>query len=454
MSEEQITYGYSLNIQKKILGMLIYEHQAYLQNSEFIRPEFFDNEILSAIVKIINDFFDQYKKVPTQDELVEEIMTLLESDKRLNKNEFASVLEEVLIVGAKGDFDYVRDKARDFAVYQGVKNAMRTGAEKHLKKKNYEKIVTGIRDAMMIGADAADLGVEYFDNLENRLHRREEGGVRSANAIKTFLNSLDSKMGGGLAPPEVGLLMGPFKRGKTLTIVNFGANATYDGHNVIHYGLEGSKEKTETLYDAKISGVSKMDIESSVTAVRKKAIKEVEKKVKEWFGNPSVGRLRIKHFPTGTGTVLKIEQHMQQLKIMTGFEPKLILIDYLGLMKASDRNLKVDASATGKYHLLGVITKELLSLAQRYGIAIWVLHQSTKASLKKMRVDLDDTADSAEVIRDVDVIVTLNQTKEEEEKDPQEMRLWIAGGRDQAKGEVRVCVDKAKVNVWEKGFKK
>jgi len=172
------------------------------------------------------------------------------------------------------------------------------------------------------------------------------------------------------------------------------------------------------MYDASISGVSKSEL--------KDCEGEVRKAVTDFYVSPNTGHLLVKHFPPKP-SVLMLENHLQKLAIMENFKPKLLLIDYLGLMRPTE---KLSASSD-RYLAFGEIIKELLSLSQRYGYAIWLLHQATRAALKKDRVDLDDAADSMEPMRDADLIVTLNQTKEEGlVKGWQDMRFFIAGGRE------------------------
>ena len=107
------------------------------------------------------------------------------------------------------------------------------------------------------------------------------------------------------------------------------------------------------------------------------------------------------------------------------------MIDYLGLMRPADRQIKIEASSGGRYYVLGTITKELLALAHQYNFAIWLLHQSTRASRTKKLVDLQHSGDSIEPMRDADLIITLNQTDEEAKKEGlQEMIFFVAGGRE------------------------
>ena len=287
------------------------------------------------------------------------------------------------------------------------------------KKQQYEKILVNVRKALAIGEIHDYLGSFYYRDLDKRLEERREGMDRSDLTIPTVLESLNNQLGGGLAPGEVGVLMGPTKRGKTIVGINFIKGALLAGKDAVHYMFEGGSEpRCQRMYDATFSGVPKSELKSRED--------EVREAVNGTFKSTGMGRLVVKHFPPKP-TVLMLENHLQKLKIMENFSPSVLLIDYLGLMRPTE---KLSASSD-RYLAFGEIIKEFLSLAQRYDYAIWLLHQASRAALKKERVDLDDSADSMEPMRDADLILTLNQTKEEGLVDGwQDMRIFIAGGRE------------------------
>ena len=224
-----------------------------------------------------------------------------------------------------------------------------------------------------------------------------------------------------------------------MTVVCFAVGALENYKNVLHVAMEGDQDRTQVLYDASISGVPKEQLRDREEDVRKAV---------DTFTNKSsqIGKLVVKHYPAQGCSAMTIDALMQTLSFTSGFKPDLLIVDYLGLMRSSDKNLKVELSSGGRYHLLGSITKELLALAQEHKVAIWLLHQTTRGSKSKGQVDLDDSADSIEPMRDADLILTLNQTKDEADPDnnPQKMRIFIAGGREMKdRAEIDVLIDKS-----------
>lgn len=417
--KEQPTYGYSEETQIGFVAMFLFDTEAFVQNSEIIQPESFENPALADMVKLLKGFYKKYKRPATADEFLEEYSALISSSKHIPEEEYWEVVTAVLNRGKKGNFEYLKDKVVEFAQCQGVKRAIISGVDLW-KKGQYGKILTNVREALAVGELHDYLGSFYYKDLEGRLADRREGMDRSDLTIPTSLESLNKQLGGGLAPGEVGILMGPMKRGKTIVGINFVKGALLAGKDVVHYMFEGGSEgRCQRMYDATFSGVPKSELKDREA--------EVRKQVDSYFKATGIGQLVVKHFPPKP-SVLMLENHLQKLKIMENFSPSLLLVDYLGLMRCTDKRVAFDGD---RYVAFGEIIKEFLSLAQRYGYAIWLLHQATRGALKKQTVDLDDSADSIEPMRDADLILTLNQTKDEGLMDDwQPMRIFIAGGRE------------------------
>lgn len=436
MADEEIkTYDFSDAVQKKIVAMLLFEHKAFIINREVIRPDYFKSPILAEVVKIITRFFDRYTRVPNQDELLEMMDVHLKDNKKLPWDEYLTVVEEVLKLGVGGDFEFVKDKAVEFAKNQAMEKALQ-GALPLRKQGKWLQILNNIRDATLVGEVSKDMGVDYFDNLENRLLKRKQGNTRAKTAVKTFLPELDARLGGGLGRQELGIIMSPMKRGKTITAGNFGKGALIDSNNVAYFGGEGNEDKTQLMFDAMISGIKKEEVPDNEDWVREK--------VNEFFASPLAGKLRIKHYPAGQFSAWTIEAFLQKMRVLEGFEPDLLIVDYLGLMRVADKSGRYE----DRYERLSEITKELLSLAQRYNYAIWLLHQSTRASYKKKVVDLDDSADSLEPMRHADAIISLNQTDDERKARPEQFRIFVAGGREmESRTSVIFNIDKSRCQI-------
>jgi len=428
------TYSFTAEIQKKIFAMLLFDPDAFMSNMEMMKPEFFDSVVLRDMMLIVKKYNKKYKDrgAPTSAIMIQEMDFLLEKNKRLPAKEYLDVLQEILTMEDKADFDYVKDKVADFARFQGVKKAILDATKSGLKKRDYEGIVSRIRKAVSIGENKEDLGVFIYgdsDMLRQRLDDRETKFDRSKRGVRTGFPGIDHHLNGGICPMEVGVIMGPLKRGKTTVAANFARGALIGsslvpGCDVVHYSFESNKHSTQETYDAMFSGIPRNELMNRRD--------EVKKAYEDFFSRAGVGQLVVKHFPANSGSAWTIESHLHKLKA-AGVEPKLLIVDYLSLMRTMDKQLKFDGSSGGRYLLLGQITLEIINLAQRKDIAVWLLHQAKggvkKRYEKKGRITTDDAADSQEIMRHVDIILTLNQTNKDIDADPPRLCIYAAGGR-------------------------
>jgi len=439
------SYGYTESLQTKVLGMLLFDKSAFVKFVDIIQPEYFDNIVLQSTYKVMLKFFQEYSRIPEVDELFNEVQIYMEK-KKVPEDEWTNMFKELVVINESGlAFDYVKDKVIEFAKYQAVKNAVIESAKELQKNRNYEEILKKVEQATMIGMNVDDLGIYYFENLEGRIQRRIDGNTRRHLAIPTGIGKLDRDLGGGIAPPEVGIVMSPMKRGKTQTSVCFSTGALTEGKNVLHIIFEGTEDELENLYDASISGVPVDELEDRSEEVREAVNKFLK-------ASQHVGQLKIKH--GNAWSPFEVEAFMHKLKARDDFEPDMIILDYLGLMVPSNKKMKIEASSGGKYFMLGQITKELLALGSKYNVAIWLVHQTTRKSGSKEIVTMYDSGDSIEPMRDVHIILTLNQNEDEEDpiKNPgeQRLRIHLAGGRRmRMKTTTRVLIDKSRCQIRE-----
>jgi replicative DNA helicase len=441
MSEDK--YDFSEPIQRKIVAMLLYHQQMFAENVEMIEPHFFDSPALQSPVGVIRKYYEEFKEQPTEDEFLEEYKLFMSLDKNRNlpEDEHMDVVNDIMRMGRKGDFEYVQKKVIAFARYQAAKHILiGTAKKRKLKLKvDTEGIIGELQKSLLIGEDQEKLGSFYKETFKERLTKKVDR-MRWDLAIPTNLEKLNDILGGGIVPGEVGIIMGPMKRGKTAVAINFGKGAVMMGYNVLHYCLEASEEETQFLYDVSISGVEKDVVNVLEKKQREIKLKEISKAVGNFFGQyTGAGRLLVKE--STNCSPLTIETHLNKLRIVEDFKPDLLIIDYLGLLKCADKNIKFEGSSGGKYVMLGEITKELIRVAKRMKCAIWLLHQTTRKSFQKLKVDMDDSGDSLTPMQDAHIILTINpeyikekfKAKEilEEREDALivELRIFVAGGR-------------------------
>ena len=427
---EAVIISYTAKIQKRIFAYLLFDKIAFASYIEMLEPGFFDSVVLRDFVTIIKKYNKKYHKAPAKDEFKEEVLLFIATNKRMPTEEYISMVLEIVKDGEKGDFDYVKDKVKDFMQKMGVKKAILDMGKTDLPKGDYEKMYGRLRKAVSIGEIEENLGISLYGNekaLRQRLNGRENLYDRKIRGIPTGFTNLDFHLDGGICPPEIGVILGALKAGKTTVAINFAKGAVMTGVDVVYLSFESSKHSTSDTFDAMVAGMPRKELVN-----RRPEVEEIYKR--RFFDRPGIGQLQIHHMPAYSVSAQMIDSYLFRLEAQKGIKPKLLFIDYLSLMRPGDKQVKYDGSSSGRYLLLGDIVLELARLAHRRGMAIWVLTQAQRGVEKKYaikgRVGTDDTADSAEICRHADIVLSLNQNNKERAANPQTLVIFAAACRN------------------------
>ena len=135
----------------------------------------------------------------------------------------------------------------------------------------------------------------------------------------------------------------------------------------------------------------------------------------------SEGRLVIKQFPTGQATINTIRSLLVQLRNYEQFEPDLIVVDYLELLRPTAQILQ-------EYQAQQRIAEELRGLAVENDVLVWTATQTNRQGRQVKLITDAELADAYGKIRTCDLAVSLNQT--EEEFDNGFMRLYVMKSRN------------------------
>ncbi len=164
--------------------------------------------------------------------------------------------------------------------------------------------------------------------------------------------------------------------GKSHLLTHFGAQALLQGKNVLHYTFELNERAVGVRYDSHLLGIDSIDCYDHKEQIKKYYEDNAE----------TLGRLKIKYYPTGTATINTLRAHIDKLA-NEGFRPDVLVIDYAGIMRSTE-----------KYELLRLelkkIYEELRGFANEVDIPVWTASQSNKEGANKDYVDLTNMAEA------------------------------------------------------------
>jgi replicative DNA helicase len=197
--------------------------------------------------------------------------------------------------------------------------------------------------------------------------------------------------------------------GKSHVLTHLGAEAMKRGFNVLHYTFELNEGAIAIRYDSNLLGV-----DSSNCFEFKEDIKKMYEENKDVFG-----RLMIKYYPNNQANVNILRGHVEKLKA-DGFFPDLILVDYAGIMRSTEKSdlLRIE---------LKKITEELRAFAGEVGVPLWTALQANKEAAGNDIVDMTNMAESFAQAAAADFILGL--ARKSEQKSTGIGTLFIAKNR-------------------------
>lgn len=212
------TYRFTPTIQLKILSLLWLDTTTYSMYQDVIRPKYFTNPVHVDVCRILFDYYDKYKAAPTLEVLVEEVADLCHKSKRKTQllQEYIDCIEKMATIRLD-DAEYIKDKILSFGKRQALVDAVCESADilEREPETQYGKIEQIVKTALLVGESANDLGINIFDNIEERfLSYANEDDV--IERISTGIEKLDMVLGGGLGRTEMGVVVAAPGKGKAL----------------------------------------------------------------------------------------------------------------------------------------------------------------------------------------------------------------------------------------------
>ena len=404
-------YQLSDNVQKGTLYLLKHDLEFFSQIVPIIKPDYFDYPAYQRLFIGVRDYYEKYGNLPSDPALVDFIKFTTPNNVK-DDNDYE---EDILSINQidKEIFDhkeFIMDIVEDFA----KKGAMTEAIKKSvvlLEQQNFGEIESQIKRALLVGRNV-EVGQDYFTEVKDRVHRMFS--KKSEVKYRTVFPTINKNLEGGLNKGELAMVAAPSGRGKSLYLVNQGAKSILEGKNVLYISLEMSEDKIGNRFDSILTCLKNATLKEPAVQLK---LHERLDKIKE----KTQGRLIIKEFPTGTANVNTIRALLVQLKLHKSFEPDLIIVDYLELLRP---NRIIDS----EYMAQQRIAEELRGLAMESRCLLWTATQCNRSAKSREFITDAELGDSYGKIRPADFAISLNQTQEE--YDSGKMRIFIMKARD------------------------
>jgi len=406
-------YHISDNTKKGCLYLLKHDLEFFSEIVPLLKPEFFDFPAYKNLFIGISEYYDEYRKLPSDGVLPDYIVNNV-SNACLDGIDYTSTIAEVnsFDKSCLDDREFLLDTVETFARQKAMEQAVRKAVAILNEEGEIGQVEELVKSALLVNR-SVNVGQDYFKDVSDRIKRESEDKGRLK--IPTIFASHNRNLEGGLCRKEFAMVAAPPGVGKSLYLVNQGASAVVSGKNVLYISLEMSQDKIAARFDSVLSDLSSRDLKEKplVKIKLKERLNEIKDK--------SRGRLIIKEFPTGAMNVNQLRAYLVQLKLHSNFTPDLIIVDYLELLRP---NRIIDS----EYQAQQRIAEELRGLAVEHNVLMWTATQTNRQARRVAIITDAELGDSYGKIRVADWAISLNQTQEE--YDEGAMRVFVMKARD------------------------
>ncbi len=340
---------YGLEVQRLFLEMMLQDAESYVRVQNIYNAENFDRS-LRAAATFIKKHGDEFKTLPTVEQVYATTDTKLNAIADLNS----------------GHFDWLLEEFENFTRRQELERAILKSADL-LEKGNYDPVEKLIKDAVQISL-TKDMGTDYFADPRTRLLALKNSNGQNSTGWPV----LDRLLYGGFNRGELQIFAGGSGSGKSLFMQNLSVNWIQAGLNGVYVTLELSEGLCSMRIDSMITNTSTKEIFKDLDTVEMK-VKMMQKKS---------GKLRIKYMPAQS-TINDIRAYLKELQVQTGFRADFLCVDYLDLlMPVSAKVSPNDLYVKDKF-----VSEELRNLANELNILFVTASQLNRSAVEEIEFD-------------------------------------------------------------------
>ena len=334
------------------------------------------------------------------------------------------------------DRSYIKDELFKFIKNQTVDRAIRASID-HLDAQDFDSVDRELQKVLDVRT-SMDGGLGHFF-VRDRGKRRERRKGYAYNGITTGL-FLDEKLKPkGVPPKSLTTVVAPSGVGKSGVLMFMTRSAVLLGEaKALYITTELSEEVVCDRLDASFTGVSINMLEKERKSVSR-AVRDLGTKFGEF--------LVVKEFPPATLTPNGLRAYIRQLE-RVAFYPNIIFVD-----SADDMIPDNPGRDRDPYEDYGSVWRGLRKLSYDVLAPVVTASQTQRGALNKEHVDWDFIADSAKKVMVSDVVLILQQTREEHKQ--KTGRFYIAKNRfGSAKTDWAARLDWARIDIKTIGVTK
>lgn len=383
----------------------------FLDTNKEKGKSYFSDEKYQDVFNLYCKYFDKYDKQPSKLTMTT-LIDRTEQDEELKIYKQSIVEKMYSYKSEELDVEYIESESEEFIKQARVYEAMGE-AQIDIANQNYSAIVSKMEDAVRVSFDK-ELGLDLH-NVDTAFERMN--ALNDEDCVSTGFKHLDSFIDGGLHGKEIYILAAIPGGGKTLIMGNIGINAYLEGKNTLIYTFETSTERLLMRYYQNLTGYSKNEILLDEEGARER-LKEIQESTE--------ARLMVKEYNSNAVCSNDLIAHINDLRMYEKFEPDLVIIDYINIMRANDATL----SSENSFKYYKTVAEEIRNIAKTFSVPVLTATQINREGMSerggsKSLITGKDIAESRGVYDTADFFAPIAQTAKDKEKG----KLYIIGDK-------------------------
>lgn len=298
------------------------------------------------------------------------------------------------------DKDYLSDQTDKFIKMRSIQDAFIKSYGLMEDVNSYNEILNNFKEAIVSGM-SRDLGLEYFNTLSERYERKKVSSIGNVASGFIDIDNLLLETNHAYAPGTLNVFNGESNIGKSIWLGQIAINCLGQGKKVVIITLEMSEDLYASRIDANLAKTKSDELVSKEEMVKER--------IKFFQSTYQGSGLYIKQMPTGTASAYDIYRYIYDLK-MTGFNPDVVIVDYLNLMKPV-ANYKGD----GTYTRVKYIAEEVRAMAIELNVVVWSATQLNRSGYSAVP-NASHTSESMGTVHTADFMLGIYQNPGDKEQ--------------------------------------
>lgn len=374
-----------LNYFENILVYQSLTNTSYLADIiEYIKLDYFNNNDIRVVFKVIKEYYKQYHKAPNASELVQYLV----SDEQ--KEAFKKVIQTSKTLDKNISYDEIIINTERFLGERAVYTTMMDIAG-DFKNLDISNVYQRFHDACNIRL-YKDLGLDFYRDVDKLVDYLGNPNP----TISTGFAWLDQKLGGGYLEEGKALyiFVGQPNVGKSIFLGNAATTIASQGKNVLLISLEMS----EMMYATRLA--------SKLTKIPIAELRNRKDEIKHILEGKERGKIIIKEFPPSTLSPEQLENYYKTV-VDSGIKIDVMVLDYINLLRGK-------ASAQS-YEKIKEIAEQVRAIAVKHGISVLSATQKNRQGVNNTESDMTTVSESMGLPATADAMFDISQTEEDKE---------------------------------------